>query len=96
MYSATFPRVGRAPLRIGPRFSRDGPQLSRTLLRYRIVLTAIFEYLGSSTVWYQLRISCTHIFVFWSNPTEVPDPPVALAFGPHSDSDLDDISDVSG
>ena len=96
MYSATFPRRGLEPLRIGQRAFRDQPQLLTFSLGHRRVLTGFFIYIACDTDWYSLRCSCSQILVFWADPTLTPDPPVAQAFGPEQLSDGDNVSDVSG
>ena len=96
MFSATCPRGTRSPLRIGPRATRDSPELSRLVVGRQIILTIVFCYIGLDSDWYQLRQCCCYLFIFWHFPAAVPDPPVALQFGPDHFSDIGSISDDSG
>ena len=95
MFSATFPRGARQPLRIGPRATRDSPALSRLVVGRQVILTTIFGYVGLDRDWFSLRGCCCHLFIFWHFPAAVPDPPVAVAFGPEPFSDMHSISDDS-
>ena len=86
MFSATFPRPGREPLRIGTRGFRDRPQILQLSLGHRSVLSCWYLYVGSDYTWFQLRLCCAQTLIFWHQPSEVLDPPVAIPFGPHPDS----------
>ena len=95
MFSASFPRRGRSPLRIGQRpFTADNRRFHFGVA-HRVIVTGIFIYLDSNLDWYCWRCSCSHHFVFWSCPTEILDPPVAIAAGPDSASDSASSPDVS-
>ena len=91
MFSATFPRRGRQPLRIHPRHFRDQPQLLTFSRGHRNIITLLLISIEADD-WHCLRFSCCQLFVLWCNPTEVYDPPVALPIGLHSDSGTDSSS----
>ena len=84
---------GQAPLRIGQRWYRDQPQILQLSLGHRSIISCVYIYLASDRDWSILRASCAQIFVFWGQPTEVTDPPVAIPFGPHIASDSGSDSD---
>ena len=95
MFSATFPRAGREPLHIGLRAVRANPQILSINPLHRRAVTNIFLFIECDISWYHLRCSCCQIFVFWSDPTAIQDPPVAIAFGPDPLSEGSTFSDDS-
>ena len=96
MISVAFDRPGLSPLRLQRNFHRAVPPHQLLLLasvRTEAACTVLYQLLSDDRDWFQTRITCARLFMFFVSPTAIRDPPVALAFGPHSDPGESDSSD---
>ena len=86
MITADFDRRGLPPFRLQRFYRQQGAAIWTLTGVYEArVRTIVFLYLDSPTHWWLLRRTCSRLFIFFSNPTSIRDPPVAVEFGPHSD-----------
>ena len=95
MISVSFDRPGLSPLHLQRNFHRAAPPHQLLLLasvRTEAACTVLYQLLSDDRDWFQTRITCARLFMFFVSPTAIRDPPVALAFGPHSDPGESDSS----
>lgn len=86
MIIADFDRRGLPPFRLRRNFAIQGPDIwALTGVFAARPRTILFLFLDSPTTWMGLRRTCSRLFIFFSHPRSVRDPPVAIPFGPHSD-----------
>ena len=96
MITVDFDRPGLRPLRLQRNFHRAALPHQLLLLasvRTEAACTALYQFLADDRDWFQTRITCARLFMFFERPKAIRDPPVAIPFGPHSDPGESDSSD---
>ena len=96
MITVDFDRPGLRPLRLQRNFHRAALPHQLLLLasvRTEAACTALYQFLADDRDWFQTRITCARLFMFFERPKAIRDPPVAILFGPHSDPGESDSSD---